>query len=110
MKTQKIKKQLTTKSGLIIPSGSMVTIKPLPEMPTRTLIIFNEIKVVIPTIGLSNYFDGFLKLDKIEKMRKKLINFETDSSVVKSMTNQNVEPDGYDPDGFPSILLALGLI
>jgi len=67
-------------------------------------IIVGDKYAKVQTKNLHKYVSGFSKVPGEHAL------FEMAEGIAKSVTGKRVEPDGYGPDGFPSWLLALGLI
>ena len=93
---KKLFKDINLKSGFILQKGLVVTVHPLND-------------------SLCEVFVG----DQVYKLRYQSV-FKTPSiktlehqewdGVCKTPAGKKVEPDGYDPDGFPSWLRILGVI
>lgn len=105
MKSYFLKKDLVLKSGVKYPKGMMFGIKVEESKPTVAILFAKEgTEIKIRSISLHKYFKGFVK------PATELADPDFDSCIVPSLTGENVEPDGWDEKGFPSILLALGYI
>jgi hypothetical protein len=126
-KTRKVttKIELKMKDGSSIPAGTTGTIRPvlpneltssiettaplLQKRPYTTMAAFHpeggERDYRIKMSNLPKYFKGFTipSWKTIEK-------WEFDQSMCKTPVGTKVEPDGWDPDGWPSWMLILGII
>jgi hypothetical protein len=105
MKTITLYKDLIMRSGIVLPKGTKAQISPIKGQ--------NDINAST----LCNLFvDGY---DNVFKARytsvckqpsvTSLMRWSEDG-ICKSIGGKKVEPDGYDPDGFPSWLLVTGFI
>jgi hypothetical protein len=99
------KKSATLKSGLIIPKGTKATIQMDPNNPMIVHLSGAGFDFKSRSASLHKYFPGFVNPYEIIGDPD-----EFDSCIVPSLTGEDVEPDGYDDKGFPSVLLALGMI
>jgi hypothetical protein len=104
MYTNTIKPVTLKKSGILIPENSPVFITVSEERPTKAKALFEEQKIIVffDTVNLSRYFEGFIEVS-IETLEDAVF----DNCL--SMTGEDIEPDGWDSQGFPSVLLAAGL-
>ena len=94
-----------TKNGTRFSKGDLVEVTPPDEMkPWKTKITFNGCNLTINTLRLGRYFKGFDTFCPEDFEEAAM------DCVAPSMTGERVEPDGWDSKGFPSILLAAGLI
>jgi hypothetical protein len=91
------------KNGNIISAGTSIDVTALEYSAKLTLLDGREIK--IPFRNLHKYFDEFTEEPDIEV----LTDWSNDGGC-ESLRGEWVEPDGQDEEGFPSWLLALGLI
>lgn len=97
-------KEIKFKSGDIIPSGIEVDVLPLRHKtekrshPFKCVILHNG-----KTYG-SNY-TSVIKPPSESEIEDMMFD-----SVCPSINGHNVEPDGFDPDGFPSWLQAVGIV
>lgn len=98
------KKDITLKSGKIVPSGTKMVIEVKEEHPWTAILDDGDFQFKIRSINLGKYFDEFGVFTG-EDVQEAI----TDGTC-PSLDLYNVEPDGYSENGFPSILLALGLI
>ena len=94
-----------TKNGIRFSKGDPVEVIPPAELkPWLSFAIFANCKLAINTLKLGLYFEGF-NLFCAEDFEEAAMN-----CISPSVTGDTVEPDGWDSQGFPSILLAAGLI
>jgi hypothetical protein len=106
---KKLIKDVTLKSGVIIPKDTPVSIKwLLPEENGHAVAQvlpagFDPYKTRISSLYLS--VSGFSKQPSYTTMYKWM-----NGGIAKSVTGQRVEPDGFGPDGSPSWMLAAGVI
>ena len=115
---------LKMKDGTVIPAGTSGTLRPvLPnELPSyetgepgiykrryTTIVSFHpqggEREYKLKMGNLPHYFQGF-RAPSIRTLQK----WEWDESMCKTPVGTKVEPDGTDPDGWPSWLLIMGII
>jgi len=115
------KVDIKMKDGTVIPAGTPGVVRPLMpnELPsynaesgqyyTRILLFHpegpNARDYKLNMRLLAHYFTGF-KAPSVKTMEK----WEWDSSGCKTPVGTMVEPDGVDPDGWPSWMLILGII
>lgn len=98
--------QIKLANGLVVPSGELCMVVVEKRRPTVA-------KVWAPSVGdfsvqcknLWRYFGDFLQItdDMIEDAIM-------DGACMSIYDFNEVDPDGWDPDGFPSILLAMGIV
>lgn len=93
MRTQK---EIKLKIGITLPKGLNVEFKP--DSPSRCFVFHEGNKY---QVRISSAFKA-PSMGKLEKM--------SDDGICCSIAGNNVEPDGWDSEGSPSWLLALGLI
>jgi len=94
-----------TKSGILFKKGDPVEVIPPDELkPWLSFAVFDGCKLAINTLKLGKYFDGFDTFCDQDFEEAAM------DCVSPSVTGETVEPDGWDSQGFPSILLAAGLI
>ena len=84
------------------PAGTHVSIKLAGDFVAEIQI--ENLKLSISTESLWRYFSGFVRITP-ELIRKYRL-----SGCAPSLTGKMVECDGHDPEGWPSILLASGVI
>ena len=99
-------RDIKTKSGLVILANSACALafsQTTNQMPV-CLVSANGVSINVRPSHLPAYFSRF----KAPSMRtlEKWVN----DGICKSVLGKTVEPDGYDEDGSPSWLLALGMI
>lgn len=103
MKT-KVKKEIKWKDSMTFPVGAEVFVTVKKETPTIASVRYNSVEKKMPTKYLYIHFEDFIEItyDVIEEAIM--------DGVCPSLIGQSVEPDGWDLYGFPSILLAMGLM
>lgn len=105
-KTYVTSRDLKSKKGVEIPSGSRVGLSWERNKETLTrMTAQNGDVITVSTPYLFKYVRGFAKPPSMKALEK-----WTYDGVAKSITGARVEPDGHGPDGAPSWLLALGYI
>ena len=97
-------KELKHKSGDIIPEGIEVEVLPLRKQGERTSHPFY---CIVLYLGLEYQL---FYTDVIEPPSEEEIEEMMFDSICPSVGGYNVEPDGFDPDGFPSWLQAVGIV
>ncbi len=104
--TTKTYKEIKFQSGDIIPEGALVQIRPLRHKtekrshPFKCVVFYNGKDYGCKYTSVIEQPSD----DVIEGM----IYERTNCSSVSGY--DNIEPDGFDPDGFPSWLQALGIV
>ena len=101
----KVKNSISFKDGTSWEPGTPVIIEVKQDRPTRAIIEnlnTGESKQVRST-SLNKWFEEFqgFNMNDIEEA--------ICDGVCPSLTGQDVEPDGWDSEGMPSILLAAGM-
>lgn len=104
MKTCKLIHPLKFKSGEIWEVGTLVNVSVEEDRPFVAIVSKNGDKKMIRSANLYHYFQGFIKYTE-KDMEAGIMD-----GICKSLTGARVEPDGWDSEGFPSILLANALI
>jgi len=95
----------STKNGISFKKGDPVEVIPPAELkPWLSFAVFANCKLAINTLKLGLYFDGFDTFCD-EDFAEAVMD-----CISPSVTGETVEPDGWDCYGFPSILLAAGMI
>jgi hypothetical protein len=113
--------ELKLKDGGTIPAGTKGTLRPVlpneipnlldlkPDRRYTTVASFHpeggDRDYKIKMRNLPYYFQGFRR-PSIRTIQK----WEWDESMCKTPVGTKVEPDGVDPDGWPSWMLILGII
>lgn len=99
-------KELRLKDGRVFPKGEKLQIIPPLQMSPWTCQVVLDIDdiISIKTSRLGYYFKEFELITMNDLERGAF------DSVCLSMTGEEVEPDGWDEHGFPSMLLAMGMI
>lgn len=106
-KTFKTKKEVKTKGGTVIPVGTSVDF--LGEDPQKKLpIIFIDGFNTKPITPSWKMFASIV-LGKKEPSLQTLEKW-SDEGYCSSINGKKVEIDGYDPDGFPSWMIVLGMV
>lgn len=102
----KLKKDVTTKSGEVIPQGTECDITVERNRPTTAFLQIEgrEKKIAVPCVGLCKLFNEFPEYHMSD------IEAAMEDGTCPSMTGDDVEPDGWDSEGFPSLLMAAGLM
>lgn len=102
----KVKKSIIFKDGYLFPEGTDVIVSVEQDRPSVAILeeIATGIKKRVHSLNLHRYFNEFIScsMDEIEEA-------VTDGDC-QSLTGESVEPDGWDSEGFPSILLAMSII
>ena len=101
-------KPITCQGVVIIDAQTYIRLHVPRDRPGVTLL--RDLKThadlgKVPTTKLHAYFAEFAPLPSIEELTGMI-----DEGGCESMTGQWVEPDGWDDKGFPSVLMAMGLI
>jgi hypothetical protein len=99
-----VKKDLKFKSGDVIREGETVKVVVDKDRPTVAILRYNDVKYATASANLHVISEKFVKPTEEELMRGTL------DSVCSSLLGNDVEPDGWDEYGFPSVLLAMGMI
>jgi hypothetical protein len=118
------KREIKLKDGTVIPAGTKGEVRPL--LPSETInsgehsspsshyrytgfLAFrpegSEREYKFRMSKLTNMFEGF-KAPSVKTMEK----WEWDKGGCKTPVGTMVEPDGVDPDGWPSWMLIMGII
>ena len=100
-----IKKEIRYKTGIIWQVGEQVKIEVMANKPTDTIMtnLTTGRTGLIPTRYLHRHFDGFIELTDNVISEAVMCDCQT-------IRGELIEPDGWDTDGMPSILLAMALI
>jgi hypothetical protein len=99
-----LRKSITFKDGTIWEAGQDVIIEVKKESPSRAILCLNGAPKTVRSASLHKWFDEFISFNMDD-----LEGAVMDCSC-PSLTGVEIEPDGWDSDGFPSILLAAGVI
>lgn len=96
------------KSGTWINKGDeFELITPTQQDPGKCLIVLDiDTQISFPTNSLGSIFYGFLKINDVVPFLKEAV----EEGLCKTVKGNMVEPDGWDRQGFPSIILAEGMI
>ena len=101
-----LKVELKLRDGTVLQKGDIYeVIPPVREAPWESFIALDIDKQVrINTTKLGRCFKEF-EIITMGKLQEAVMD-----GVCQSMTGCDVEPDGWDRHGFPSMLLAMGMI
>lgn len=97
-------KAINFRSGDVIPAGVEVSIRPLRHKtenrshPTMCILSYNDKEYKCR-------YESVIEPPSEDEIGQMVF----DSKNCSSIGGHDVEPDGFDPDGFPSWLMALGL-
>lgn len=107
LKKAKTIKELTFKTGKVIPVGTPVTYKFFKEGMGVLLDIPSAdiVESKLRTQIAMRFLSGFTKEPSIKTMEK-----WSYDGIAKTVTGHRTDPDGHGPDGSPSWMLVLGLI
>lgn len=97
-----LKKPLTLKDGSTYAKGTKVLVSVKEDRPSVALLQIGNREIKIRSASLYRYFKNFEPMDMTDP--------DLMDSIVPSLTGEMVEPDGWDEYGFPSVLLAAGMI
>lgn len=98
------KKDIFLKSGKVIKKNSTVNVSVLKDKPWIAIVEKDNITCRIKSASLHLLSNSFIEITESMLMDSII------DDCVPSLTGCYVEPDGWDPEGFPSILLAMGFI
>ena len=98
----KLKNPLKLKDCSLYPKGTPVSVSVKENKPTVAVLVIAGREIKIRSISLYRYFAEF---DPVN-----LNSTIWTDCIVPSLTGESVEPDGWDEHGFPSGLLAAGVI
>lgn len=102
---EKLKTELKLKDGSVFSKKQSFEIKVNQSVPTIAVLTSESGRdIKIRSVVLHKYFNGFVNPSE------ELGDPDFDACIVSSLTGEDVEPDGWDEKGFPSILLALGMM
>jgi hypothetical protein len=97
------------KDGTSIPEGTECTLTWSDDNARVCVVKGNDISIKCFTTSLPKYFKDIepppALIDEDDNS-----NYDLLDSVVQSVLGHDVEPDGWDPEGSPSWLLAMGVI
>ncbi len=99
---KKFKKEIKLKNGQTIPKGTPAEIKMDENNPMIVHLSGAGFDFKSRSANLFNKFSGFVNPYDLDE--------DMDTCIVPSLRGEDVEPDGYDDEGFPSVFLARGLI
>lgn len=109
-----LKRELKLKDGRVYVKGLNFEVSMIPSSDTMAQAVLlgglgeeaYTPPIKIRSVNLGKYFKGFIKFN-IENLEDYM---ENGNTVCKSLTGEEVEPDGEDEYGFPSVLRAAGYI
>lgn len=91
-------------NGAVIPEGTEMRVTVQRDKPAQGMIWLGDQVAPIRSSRLWQYFDEF------EEITEDKITIAMNHGACLSLTGANVEPDGWDSFGFPSMLMALGVV
>jgi hypothetical protein len=100
----KLLKDMHTQRGIDVPAGTEVEVTVPKEHPTIAILEIGEHKIRSRSASLYTKFAEFQEFT-MDDMQEAV-----GDGTSPSLTGDIVELDGWDSEGFPSILLAMGLI
>ena len=107
MKHSKVKKELKTRSGVVIREGESVTLESLDGNDRFLRARTSDGRCIITrAVGANEKFTGIMKYPSIKTIEK----WVNDESCTKAIDGCCVEPDGICSHGMPSWLIVLGMI
>lgn len=98
--------EIKFKDGSSWPAGASIVLSVNRDKPTVTEAYNKATRETrkLMSIRLHRYFDEFLPVSMDE------LEIAMMDGICDSLTGEQVEPDGWDRQGFPSMLLAAGLM
>jgi len=106
MQKFKVNRSIKLANGETVPAGSEVSIYVQKHRPTFATVFYRPVgDIRISCANLWRYFDDFIKPNEGD-----ITDALCDGICPSIFGGTDVEPDGWDADGFPSLLLALGMI
>ena len=99
----KLIREFKSKNGQVFPKNFEFEIMVPKELPVRAILQKGSFHAHMQSKNLHLYFEGFQ-----EYSEEDIATAMMDGRCF-SLTGEDVEPDGWDSKGFPSILLAEGL-
>lgn len=102
----KVSRKIKLANGEVVPAGSEVTVYVTRKRPTYAIVFYRPVgDIRIHCKNLHLYFDDFIKpTDDV------IVDALCDGVCPSIFQGTDVEPDGWDSDGFPSVLVALGMV
>jgi len=98
-------KELTFKSGDVIPANTEIEVLPLRHKtenkshPTKCRLFYND----------KEYGCNYISVFE-QPPEREILSMVFDSNCQSVGGQYDIEPDGFDPEGFPSWLQALGIV
>lgn len=101
-----VDREIKLANGNAVPAGTMVNIFVEKKRPTFAEFFYQPVGAIrISCANLHNYFNDFINpTDEV------LMEAVMDGVCPSIYSGYDVEPDGWDEEGFPSVLLAMGLV
>lgn len=96
------------KTDIVLPVGERISIRVMENEPNMAYFLDVDTSECIGTLTshkLWHYFEEFPKAPRLADLQESLA-----VGCCPSLLGEEVEPDGWDEQGFPSYLLATGLI
>ncbi len=100
-----LKAELKLKDSTVYPVGTPACIIGFNRGTVAVVRMDGARAIRLKSSYLHRYFEDFEDVPDDNTLQRWMFD-----GVVRSITGETVEPDGYGPDGAPSWLLALGLI
>jgi len=100
------RRDIPLKSGTLIPKGTKCTVSWEQNNPSTMLVLspgFDHALRLLTRNAANNF-------EEIESFNREQLAEAISGGECHSVLGNRVEPDGWDPDGSPSWLLALGVI
>ena len=102
----KVDRTIKLANGETVPAGVEVQIFVERKRPTFAKLYYSPVgDIRINCANLWRYFDDFIK-----PTEDAITDALCDGVCPSIFQGVDIEPDGWDSDGFPSLLLALGMI
>lgn len=101
-----VDREIKLANGATVPAGANVFIVVEKKRPTFASLFYKPVgDIRINCANLHNYFNDFINpTDEV------LMEAVMDGVCPSIYSGYDVEPDGWDEEGFPSVLLAMGLV
>ena len=99
----KLIKELKTKSGQVFPPGFTFYVRVNEDRPTVANLTIEDFTIKLPSKKLYAYFEEF------DEITMEMLEEAMYDGRCLSLTGDTVEPDGWDDQGFPSMLMAVGI-
>jgi hypothetical protein len=105
MKTITLYKDLTLRSGIVLPKGTRAQISPIKGINGSNACEICNLFVDGHTDIFKVHYTSVMKQPSVTSLMR-----WSEDGISKSVGGKRIEPDGYDCDGFPSWLLVTGMI